>query len=150
MYRFFLLTSLFSLVLAGAMFPVRIGAQVDQTGETSYKQSFVTCGYEDKNPKDGIVDKDNECGFDDIIKMAKSLITGWILAGVTFATIGFSYAGYLYITAMGSSEKISHAHSIFTKTALGFIFMLSAWLIAYTMENTFLSDDAKGRSFLQP
>lgn len=149
MYRFFLLTALFSLVCAGAILPVKVGATAVPAGETTYAQSYVPCGYEDKN-KDGIIDKDNECGFSDVIELAKRLITGWILAGVTFATLGFSYAGYLYITAMGSSEKISHAHSIFTKTALGFVFMLSAWLIAYTMENIFLTDEAKKNSFLQP
>lgn len=148
MYRLFLLTSLFSIVLAGSIYPFRTDAGNVPAGETLRDQAYVTCGDLDEKPKDGIVD--NPCGFLDIIKMAKGLITGWILAGVTFATLGFSYAGYLYITAMGSSEKISHAHSIFTKTALGFVFMLSAWLIAYTMENIFLSDDAKGRSFLQP
>ncbi len=95
---------------------------------------------------DGIID--NPCQFSDIIVLAKKLMTGWIVAGVTFATMGFSYAGLLYITAMGSSEKISHAHQIFVKTFWGFVFMLSAWLIVYAMESVFLSDRAKCNSFL--
>ena len=135
----------------------------------AYKASYVPCGTDDIKDAsgkvvirqvdqpdgtkktvygDGVVD--NPCGFSDVIVMAKRLITGWIVAGVTFATMGFAYAGYLYITAMGSQEKISHAHSIFTKTILGFVFMLSAWLIAYTMQNIFLTEEAKKNSFLQP
>ncbi len=126
----------------------------------AYQASYVPCGTDDvvtKNPTTGAVTAntpdgvvDNPCGFSDVIVMAKRLITGWIIAGVTFATMGFAYAGLLYITAMGSQEKISHAHSIFTKTILGFVFMLSAWLIAYTMESIFLTDEAKKNSFLQP
>jgi hypothetical protein len=96
---------------------------------------------------DGVVD--NPCQFTHIIVLANKIITGLIIGGVVIATLGFAYAGFLYITAMGASEKISHAHSIFTKTVWGFVFMLSAWLIVYTMEQIFLTDEAKSRSFLQ-
>lgn len=95
---------------------------------------------------DGIVD--NPCQFTHIIELARKIIMGWIIFGIIMATMGFSYAGLLYITAQGASEKISHAHSIFVKTFWGFVFMLSAWLIAYTMEKIFLSDEALKRSFL--
>ncbi|MDO8619849.1 MAG: hypothetical protein Q7R64_00675 [bacterium] len=146
MKKLFFPTTLFLLALFAVGAPTLVFATAPS--ETApYKASYVPCGTDDVN-KDGKVD--NPCGFADVIEMAKRLITGWIMAGVTFATMGFAYAGYLYITAMGSSEKISHAHSIFTKTTLGFIFMLSAWLIAYTMESIFLTDKAKENSFLQP
>ena len=85
---------------------------------------------------------DNPCTFTDVIELAKRLMMGWIIAGVTFATMGFAYAGLLYITAMGSSEKISHAHMIFVKTFWGLVFMLSAWLISFAMVQVFLSDTA--------
>lgn len=104
---------------------------------------------------DGIVD--NPCKFTDIIKLGTNVITAWIFISAIIATIGFAYAGYLYITAMGSEEKIKHAHSIFYKTALGFAFMLSAWLIVKVFENAFLCDTKDkdcdtgtlGRSFLR-
>lgn len=141
-------------------------------GETTYEQAYVPCGYADtkdskgtdvwhdvpgpvgpdgkatvkKIPGDGIVD--NPCQFTHIIELAKRLIMGWIIAGVIIATMGFAYAGFLYITAMGAQEKISHAHSIFVKTFWGFVFMLSAWLIAYTMETIFLSKKIRCDSFL--
>lgn len=100
-----------------------------------------------KEGGDGIVD--NPCEFKDVIGLAKRLIMGLLGALVIFASLGFAYAGFLYITAMGSQEKISHAHSIFTKTFLGFVFALSAWLIAKTLENHFLNDFYAPKSFLE-
>ena len=71
------------------------------------------------------------------------------MLGVTAAALGFAYAGFLYITAMGSEEKIHHAHSIFIKVVWGFVFMLSAWLIVKTLEDTFLTTEQRDKSFLE-
>lgn len=139
------------------------GSPVPAFADKAYDDAYVPCGnldYASKDLKtgkmsgtrtapvpDGVVD--NPCGFNDVIELARRLIVGWIMGGVTIAALGFAYAGFLYITAMGSEEKISHAHMIFVKTFWGFVFMLSAWLIAKTMESVFLSDDMKAKSFLQ-
>ena len=90
----------------------------------------------------------NPCGFGHIITLARRVINWLIVIGVSVATLGFSYAGFLYITAAGSEEKIKHAHSIFVKILLGFTLMLGAWLIAKGFEGAFLNPAAKARSFL--
>lgn len=100
---------------------------------------LVPCGTETTDP----------CGFNDIIKLAKNIINFLIGLGVVAAALGFAYAGFLYITAMGSEEKIKHAHAIFLKVIWGFVFMLSAWLIVKTLENAFLTTDQQERSFLK-
>src|SRR3989338_2510136 len=178
MKRLFLAPLLFAVVILVVAIPLANVAHAQPTippGETTYEQA-VPCGNKDVTKKvknldgtisevyaeqtitlsdgktktirgDGIVD--NPCQFTHIIVFANKLIMGLIIVGVIIATMGFAYAGLLYITAMGSSEKVSHAHSIFIKTFWGFVFMLSAWLIAYTMEQIFLTDEAKSRSFLQ-
>ncbi len=89
-----------------------------------------------------------ECTFGSVIALASSIINGWILAGVIVATMGFAYAGFLYITAGGSEESIKHAHSIFVKVLIGFALMLGAWLIAKAFEAAFLDEAANARSFL--
>lgn len=89
------------------------------------------------------------CGFKDAIELARRIIKGWIMAGATIGAMGIAYAGYLYITAMGSEEKIKHAHSIFYKVVLGIAFMLAAWLIAKVLEDTFLTKEQQQNSFLQ-
>ncbi|HCB35645.1 MAG: hypothetical protein A2W52_03075 [Candidatus Taylorbacteria bacterium RIFCSPHIGHO2_02_49_25] len=179
MKRLFLAPLLFAVVILVVAIPLANVAHAQPTiplDETTYEQAYVPCGNKDVTKKvknsngtisevdaeqtitlsdgrtktirgDGIVD--NPCQFTHIIVFANKLITNLIIVGVIIATMGFAYAGLLYITAMGSSEKVSHAHSIFIKTFWGFVFMLSAWLIAYTMEQIFLTDEAKSRSFLQ-
>ena len=146
---FFSFTTALTLALLIIALPrgAAMADNYDPNAENNYEDSYVPCGTLDAN-KDGVVD--NPCKFADIITLAKRLIAGWIGAGVLFAALGFSYAGFLYITAMGSEEKISHAHSIFTKTMWGFVFMLSAWLIAYTLESVFLRPSfIQKNSFLQ-
>ena len=92
----------------------------------------------------------NPCGFNNAITLVQNIINFLIKLGVTAAALGFAYAGFLYITAMGSEEKIKHAHSIFLKVIWGFVFMLSAWLIVYTLESTFLTPAQQAKSFLAP
>ena len=111
----------------------------------AFAQGLVPCGTE-VNAKGEIT---NPCGFGDVIKITQNILNAWIGAGVIIATMGFAYAGFLYITAAGSEEKIKHAHSIFVKILLGFTLMLGAWLIAKGFEGAFLNEAAKARSFLK-
>jgi len=69
------------------------------------------------------------CDFQGLMKQVQHLITAMLTLGVFAAIIGFSYAGYLYIT--GVPGKISRAHDIFRNVGVGFIIMLSAWFIIY-------------------
>lgn len=142
MYAKFLISLTLVMLFAGltaptASFAVTPKPSVVNEGGNGNGQfdAYVPCGREDKN-NDNIVD--NPCGFSHVIELGRRLILGWIMAGVIVAALGFAYAGFLYITAMGSQEKISHAHSIFVKTFFGFVFMLSAWLIAKVFESEFL------------
>src|SRR3989344_1776112 len=106
-----LVTFLSFFAILWMAFPSVSLAQTPPSQTEAYKQSYVPCGTDDINDAsgnpvsrevpqpdgtkkivygDGVVD--NPCGFKDVIEMAKRLITGWILAGVTFATMGFAYA----------------------------------------------------------
>ncbi len=122
---------------------------VDPRTDTAYKQAYVPCGYTYTNTTTGERTLVNPCDFPDLLELGRRLITGWIMAAVIIGTMGFAYAGYLYITAMGSEEKIKHAHSIFYKVVMGIVFMLSAWLIVKVFENTFLTPEQQERSFLK-
>jgi hypothetical protein len=69
------------------------------------------------------------CNFQGLMIQVQHLINIMITVGVFAAIIGFSYAGYLYIT--GVPGNITKAHEIFKKVGIGFIIMLSAWFIVY-------------------
>jgi hypothetical protein len=55
------------------------------------------------------------------------------------AVISFSYAGFLYLTSQGNPGQISKAHGIFKTTAIGFLIVLSAWLIVYAITGSLLN-----------
>lgn len=72
------------------------------------------------------------CQYSDLIALANNIIKFLVLdISVPIATIAFVYAGFLYMTAVGDSGKISKAHEIFKKVIIGFIIAAAAWLIVH-------------------
>ncbi len=71
------------------------------------------------------------CDFNGLMMQVQHLINIAIVVGVLVAILGFSYAGFLYITGSGDPGKLTQAHSVFKKVLIGFIIMLSAWLIVF-------------------
>ncbi len=69
------------------------------------------------------------CDFRGFMGQAQKLINVMTILGVLAGIIGFSYAGYLYIT--GVPDNISRAYEIFKKVGIGLVIMLSAWAIVY-------------------
>lgn len=94
--------------------------------------NLIPCGYRDDTGKI------NECDFEDFMELIRRVINFLIVISVPLAAVSFAYAGFLYITAQGSPGQISKAHGIFKKTLIGFIFVLGAWLIVYTIINALL------------
>jgi len=64
-----------------------------------------------------------------------------IFISIPIATLLFSYAGFLYVTAGGNTGKIQKAHDIFKDVAVGFLIVLSAWLIVNTIVSPLISDN---------
>lgn len=87
-----------------------------------------------------------ECGFEHLMLLAKNIMNFLITVSIPLAAIAFAYAGYLMLTAAGSESQISHAREIFTKVLIGFVFVLGAWLIVWTITTTLLCDRATSSS----
>ena len=95
-------------------------------------------------PCKGINDKGvDDCDFNALMKLINRVISFILYVSVPLAAISFSYAGYLYISAAGDTSKIESAHAIFKSVLIGFIFIISAWLIVYTIINSLLGPDFK-------
>jgi putative copper export protein len=82
-----------------------------------------------------------DCNFAKFMEFLRSLITFLIYLSIPLAAVSFAYAGFLLISSGGSEEKKNKAKSVFTKTAIGFIFILAAWLIVYAITSVLLKDD---------
>lgn len=83
------------------------------------------------------------CDFNALMTLVNRVISFILYVSIPLAAISFSYAGYLYLSAAGDTGKIESAHEIFKKVLIGFIFILSAWLIVYAITNSLLSSDFK-------
>ena len=99
------------------------------------------------NPKDEdfqlVPCKGTDCDFNALVKLFNRIINFILYVSIPLAAVSFSYAGYLYISASGDTGKIESAHEIFKKVLIGFIFIISAWLIVYTITNSLLGSDFK-------
>ncbi len=101
---------------------------------TSQPEGFVLCGNPNQPP----------CDFSYFVLTLNKIIE-WIIsiAGVIF-TLTLAYGGYLYMTSGGDSGKREQAHSILWNTLKGFVIILVAWLIVYTIINTLVDSGQKG------
>lgn len=94
---------------------------------TALSAPLVPCGL---SPGTGVTKAQTEpCEFKHAIELVQSVINFIIVIAAPIAAIMFAYAGWLYITAGGDTGKVSKAHSIFWTVFVGFVIMLSAWLI---------------------
>lgn len=69
------------------------------------------------------------CGWNELLQLANNLITFFFRFGAIVASLLIAYAGWLYITSGGDSSKVSQAKGMFIKILIGFIVMLSAYLV---------------------
>ena len=82
-----------------------------------------------------------ECTFTDLLRGIDGIIDFLIKISIPIAMILFAYAGFLYITAAGNSGKIGKAHDVFKDVIVGFLIVLSAWLIVNTIVSPLISSD---------
>jgi hypothetical protein len=100
-------------------------------GECPIPPEPASCNQEDLGILFPIVPRCDEWGWSELVLVAQRLINFLIALAIPLAAIGFASAGFIYVTAAGSEEKIKRAHSIFWKIGIGFILVLGAWLIVY-------------------
>lgn len=76
-------------------------------------------------------------GNNSLIDLLKNVLNDIILPiGITVAVLFFVYAGFLFVTAQGSEDKIKQARSTFTWTVIGTAILLGAWTIAAALSGT--------------
>lgn len=82
-----------------------------------------------------------ECGWLHLVELAENIMNFLIAIALPLSAVAFAYAGFLYLTAAGSEDKIKKAHGVFVKVAIGLFFVLAAWAIVYLIASTLLQDD---------
>jgi hypothetical protein len=89
------------------------------------------------------------CNFDDFILMINGIIK-WIIsiAGVIF-TLSAIWGGYLYMTSGSNPGNKDKAKSVLWSTLIGFVIILTAWLIVYTILVNLVSDSSSIFRFIK-
>ncbi len=72
---------------------------------------------------------DSICRACDLVTLADNLLRFFVALSVFVASLMFAYAGFLYVTASANKNNLETAKKIFWNVFLGFIFILTAWLI---------------------
>lgn len=86
---------------------------------------------------DGVTDP---CTFAKLVTLAQRLITALVMISTFLATIVFAYAGFILLTSGGSESAKTKAKDIFWKVLMGYLWILGAWLLVYTITKVLLYD----------
>ncbi len=120
------------LCLAGALSPFFAGAQ-----------GLVNCGtgtYKDSSEYD--------CNFTKAVEMINTLISYMIVVAMPISAIAFAYAGWLYLSAVDNPGQVTKAKHVFISVGIGFILILSGWLIFKLIATEFLDLKYKDSTYL--
>lgn len=80
------------------------------------------------------------CDFAALIQLVKNLITALVYISTFLATGVFAYAGFLLLTSGGNESAKNQAKDIFLKVLKGYLWILAAWLIVYTITTVLLKE----------
>lgn len=145
MKKILIIISIFSLSLSLGLSPGTHFAQAAVTGappKLDYS-GFVKC--------DGVVnpaekDRQTVCNFAALMDTLNKMISWIFYMTIPVCVALFAYAGLMYMT--GIKGKIDDAKKILKSVAVGFIIMLTAWLIVRTVVGWFVDPSFNATIFL--
>lgn len=112
----------------------RINREADERYAASYKPGQLV-------PCDGLGTSGNaRCDWNALIKLGNNIIEFAIKVAAVVMVIVIFIAGWGLITAQGNTNAMSEARSKLTKAIVGFVVVLTAWLIVDTVMNLLLDE----------
>ncbi len=105
-------------------------------GKSGYAQDASL--YEES--EGGSNDKKVACTLPAFVKLITNVINVLFILSVPITMIALTWVGILLLTAQGNTGKVTQAKEILWKVMIGFIFILSAWIIIHTIATVFLQD----------
>lgn len=80
----------------------------------------------------------NPISTNTINEFIKVLLEGALKIGIPIIALAIIYAGFLFVTARGNSEKLSTAKDALLYTVIGAAILLGSWAIAKLISETVL------------
>jgi len=90
----------------------------------------------------------SKCDFTAFATFINTVITWFLNMSAVVAAITFSIAGANMLLHPESPEEIKKAKSMFTKTIIGMIIVLVAWLVVHTVVATLVNSSTNALRFL--
>ncbi len=84
----------------------------------------------------------NPCDFADFMTLIKNGIVDLVLISTLIVVFMLVYAGYLLLTSQGNVSAYTKVKDIFWKVVWGYVIVLAAWLIVYTITGALLNSNA--------
>lgn len=81
------------------------------------------------------------CEWKHLVQLAINLINFMIILSTFLATAVFAFIGIRLLTSGGNEQAMKDAKAMAWKVLIGYLWILGAWLLVYTIENVLLSDD---------
>ncbi|MBI2065853.1 MAG: hypothetical protein HYT68_02185 [Candidatus Zambryskibacteria bacterium] len=98
---------------------------------------LIVCNVTDTNDLNYAI-YNHPCGFSDLIVLTQNLIYDLVFISTILAAAAFVYAGIILLTSGGSEGKKDKAKKIFQKVLIGYLWILGAWLLVYTITSVLL------------
>ncbi len=84
------------------------------------------------------------CSTCHIVTTVNGVVKWLVQIMVVLAGLILAWAGFTMVTSGGSSEKISHAKEMMVNSLIGFIILLSAWLVVDTILKALVGETLPG------
>ena len=84
--------------------------------------------------------KADPCNFAKLVELVNALITDLVIISTLIAVAAFAYAGLLLMTSGGSEGKKDRAKKMLWKVLMGYLWILGAWIVVYTITGVLLHD----------
>lgn len=79
------------------------------------------------------------CDFHYLIVLLTVLIHDLVVLSTLMAGCVFAYAGFILLTSGGNTNAMTKAKDMFIKVLKGYLWILAAWLVVYTITSTLLA-----------
>ena len=103
-------------------------------------QSLIVCGVSPSETDATLQLAKHACQFGDLILLTKNLINDLVILSTLFATAAFIFAGFKLVTSGGDPGAMKSAKDILMKVLKGYLWILVAWLLVYTITSALLND----------
>jgi heme/copper-type cytochrome/quinol oxidase subunit 2 len=102
--------------------------QATNTTTTNSTSVLIPCGY-DADPNVAA----KSCDFKKLIDLMNNVINILVIITAPLATIAFVWIGIMLLTAQDNPNKRTEAKAIAKKVIIGFVIVLSAWLVIHVI-----------------